>query len=85
MAFAEVGGHAEKSGKGLELHWRNLEENCCPKCAEDLVYFEHILLWKCPCGFKIGNEKLVSIQSNIDEQNFSRGFAYGNYDDESPF
>lgn len=82
MAFEETGSEQEYNDSGgLPKRWDALDGDCCPKCLDPLVYFEHIELWKCTCGFKISNKRKREIVKIMR----SGTFGYGNYDDESPF
>lgn len=84
--FKEAGASPEKNEGPLNLKWYRLEDYECPKCGESLTHFENIDMWKCGCGFKINNTRLVEIIQKIDEaQGFNSGFRYGNYHDEPPF
>lgn len=85
MAFKESGSTGDNQKGGIKMNWDRLEDYGCPMCGDDLKHFEHIDLWKCICGFKISNNRLVEIISSIDEQDYNSGFRYGGYTDESPF
>ncbi len=52
------------------LKWRNLKENKCPKCDEDLapVYDESTDMFVSKCGFKITQTKFLSITRNMITQ-----------------
>lgn len=88
MAFKTAGGDEFKPSRteGLPMMWQNLEDDCCPKCADPVFLFEDISLWKCKCGFKISDarkKELVEIKE--EQKNGWNRFGFGNYDDEPPF
>lgn len=89
MAFETAGENKNADNReGLPLEWENIEHNCCPKCGDELCYFDHIHMWKCFCGFKISSGKFEEIKNNIrdgDMIGIGSGYRYGNYHDEPPF
>jgi hypothetical protein len=78
---------------GLPMIWSNLSDDCCPKCGEALRAFEHLNLYKCPCGFKISSYKLEHIKLDLENQEDERrqnpgavsGWGYSGYYDDPPF
>lgn len=89
MAFTEAGREAEKEKfDGLPMAWENLDAKCCPRCGEPLTLFEHLMLWKCTCGFKISHSKFNEITYKLRDGDFygdNSGYRYGRYYDEPPF
>lgn len=87
MAFTEADGNSGSSndGKGLPLEWSRLEDGACPKCGDELVDFNNVLLKKCLCGFKISYDRFEKIVSSRMNEGFNGGYRFGNYDDEPPF
>lgn len=90
MAFKESGGEPEQSdnASGLPMRWKNLQDGACPRCAEALVLFEHLDLWKCGCGFKIGAYRMQEIAAEIDdkaENGRSYGYGFSRFEDDPPF
>lgn len=89
MAF-ETAGENNNDDKydGIPFAWENLESKCCPRCGEALTLFEHIMMWKCGCGFKISSFKFHEIVDKIRDRGefgLSRGYGFGGYQDEPPF
>lgn len=89
MAFQTAGGDPGKEKyDGLPMAWENIEHKCCPRCGDELTYFDHIFMWKCFCGFKISSGKFEEIRSRLngaDTFGENSGYRFGNYHDESPF
>jgi len=90
MAFQTAGEDRQESeeGSGLPKRWENLTDKCCPACSEPLIEFEHLNLWKCTCGFKIGAYKLDQIVADLErgeEFGGSRGYGFSEYQDDQPF
>lgn len=91
MAMSEAGAsnydsrQPEQSGGGLSLEWHALEDGGCPKCREELVFFENIDMYKCPCGFKISRTRFDEIVQKMIDGDIGRGYCFGGYTDEPPF
>ena len=88
MAFKEAGSTGHKpENTGLPKNWDRLEDQECPICADELVYFNHLDMWKCACGFKISDTRMREIVKSIDERDTycSQGWRVGDWYDEGPF
>lgn len=90
MAFREAGRSRNFTpNTGLPVEWKNLLQNACPSCREELVYFDRIDLWKCACGFKISGDRFDSLTDKLsdddEDRGFSSGYRYGDYYGEPPF
>lgn len=82
MSFEEITDRSLETEDGLPLAWYALEGDCCPRCLLPMALFEDIQLWKCTCGFKIGDERKNDIESGTSGRS---SFGLGNYEDEPPF
>ena len=69
---------------GLNFKWYLAAQERCPICCDDLVYFNHVGLWKCPCGVKISNHSIEVLKS-LKKDDFDGRLFFGNYEDETPF
>ena len=62
------------------MNWKNLQDNKCPKCEEELKTDPKTNAAICSCGFVIGREKLRKMLDDMDmqthtEQDNQRGLS----------
>jgi|GEM_PF-2503976 len=84
--FKKAGQPSQSNDReGFPMHWQNLKDGKCPKCADLLEEFPHIKALVCKCGFKISEYRVSEILKNMDTNNFSNSFGYSEYLDNPPF
>ena len=65
----------------MQINWKNLNRNKCPKCNKVLGYSESTMNIVCKCGFKISAEKFNHICTKIN--NDSLGDSPNIYSDDN--